>query len=112
MFGAILTARLDTLLPRLLPPGVSGIDTELLMGSPQQIRALDPEVQGAVVEALSQSVSSVFLWAVPFAVIGLVLVILMPELPLRDTAHVSRMGGAAEDGDAGAAGDAGGPGAA
>lgn len=104
VFGAILSARLDTLLPRLLPEGASGIDTELLMGSPQQIRALDPEVQEAVVEALSQSVSSVFLWALPFAVIGLVLVILMPELPLRDTAHVSRMGGAAEDDGSGPAG--------
>ena len=58
------------------------------MGSPAQIRALPPDVQGAVVEAFAEGVSSVFLWAVPFALVGLVLVILVPELPLRDTAHI------------------------
>jgi EmrB/QacA subfamily drug resistance transporter len=87
ILGAILTARLNDLLPRLLPAG-SDIDPAALMGSPAQIRALPPDVQGAVVEAFAEGVSSVFLWAVPFALIGLVLVILVPELPLRDTAHI------------------------
>ncbi|MBU1492826.1 MAG: MFS transporter [Actinobacteria bacterium] len=87
IFGAILTARLDHLLPQLLPPG-SGIDPAALMGSPAQIHALAPEVQAAVVEAFSRGVSSVFLWAVPFAVIGFLVVLFIPEIPLRDTAHV------------------------
>lgn len=87
IFGAILTARLNDLLPKLLPAG-SGIDPATLMGSPAQIRALAPDVQAAVVEAFAQSVSAVFLWAVPFAVIGFLLVLFIPEIPLRDTAHV------------------------
>jgi hypothetical protein len=75
-------------MPRLLPIGSEGIDPGLLMGSPQQIRALDPAVQSAVVEAFARSVSAVFLFAVPIAVIGFFVVVFIPELPLRDTAHV------------------------
>jgi hypothetical protein len=52
VFGAILTARLGHWMPRLLPAGSEGIDPRLLMGSPEQIRALDPVVQSAVVEPL------------------------------------------------------------
>jgi hypothetical protein len=88
VFGAILAARLDHWMPRLLPIGSEGIDPGLLMGSPQQIRALDPAVQSAVVEAFARSVSAVFLFAVPIAVIGFFVVVFIPELPLRDTAHV------------------------
>ena len=88
VFGAILTARLGHWMPRLLPAGSEGIDPALLMGSPEQIRALDPAVQVAVVESFARSVSAVFLWAVPIAVIGLVVVWFVPELPLRDTAYV------------------------
>jgi hypothetical protein len=43
-------------------------------------------------DAFSKGVSSVFLWAVPFALAGLVIVLLMPELPLRDTAHIGSNG--------------------
>ncbi len=93
IFGAILSARLNHILPRLLPAGSEGIDPALLMGSPQQIRALDSAVQAAVVEAFSHSVSAVFFWAVPIALIGFLVVLFIPELPLRDTAHV---GGHAE----------------
>ncbi|HAX81041.1 MAG TPA: MFS transporter [Actinobacteria bacterium] len=88
VFGAILTARLGHWMPRLLPAGSEGIDPALLVGSPEQIRALDPAVQVAVVESFARSVSAVFLWAVPIAVIGLVVVWFVPELPLRDTAYV------------------------
>lgn len=91
VFGAILNARLTSLLPRLLPPG-SDVDPSLLMGSPAQIRALDPPVQAAVVDGFGQAISTVFLWAVPIAVIALALLVMMPELPLRDTAHVGGHG--------------------
>lgn len=92
IFGAILTARLGHLLPRLLPAGAADLDPALLLGSPAQIRTLEPAVQGAVVEAFARSVSSVFLWAVPFAVMGFVLVVFLREIPLRDTAHVGSRG--------------------
>ncbi len=88
IFGAVLTARLNDLLPRLLPSGAAGIDPAVLMGSPEQIRALSPDVQRAVVDAFAGGVSSVFLWAVPFAALGFLIVLFIPEFPLRDTAHV------------------------
>jgi len=103
IFGAILTARLNHLLPQLLPTGAAGIDPSLLMGSPEQIRALSPDVQAAVVEAFSRAVSSVFLWAVPFAVIGFFVMVFIPELPLRDTAYVGNTDPPPEAGTQGAA---------
>jgi hypothetical protein len=40
------------------------------------------------VEALSASITGVFAVAIPFAVVALLLVLFLPELPLRDTVHV------------------------
>jgi len=96
LFGAILSARLAYHLPRLLPPGSAIPDPTRLTGSPAQIRLLPPDVQGAVAEALARSIVGVFRWAIPFALVSFLLVIAMPEHPLRDTAHI----GAAPDGPA------------
>lgn len=52
------------------------------------IRTLPPDVQQAVIEAFARSVAVVFLWAIPFAVVAFLLVLGIPELPLRDTAHI------------------------
>jgi hypothetical protein len=38
--------------------------------------------------AFSEAITGVFAIALPFTLIALVLVIVLPELPLRDTAHV------------------------
>ncbi|HEX5630045.1 MAG TPA: MDR family MFS transporter [Acidimicrobiia bacterium] len=100
VFGAILSARLLYWLPRLLPTGSDNLDPSLLLGSPEQIRSLDPAVQAAVVEAVARSVSAVFLWAVPIAVVGLIVVVFIPELPLRDTAHVGAHAAAPGAGEA------------
>ncbi len=88
LFGAILTGRLAYYLPRLLPPGSEGIDPSRLTGSPAQIRALPPDVQAAVADALARSIVTVFRWAIPFAVISFLLAVAIPEHPLRDTAHI------------------------
>jgi Na+/melibiose symporter-like transporter len=88
LFGAILSGRLAYYLPRLLPPGGSALDPARLTGSPAQIRTLPPDVQAAVAEALARSIVTVFRWAIPFALISLLLVLAIPEHPLRDTAHV------------------------
>jgi len=88
LFGAIMTGRLAYHLPRLLPPGAEGIDPSRLTGSPAQIRALPPDVQAAVADALARSITTVFRWAIPFAVISFLLALALPEHPLRDTAHI------------------------
>jgi EmrB/QacA subfamily drug resistance transporter len=84
IFGAIMAGRLNHWLPRLLPDG-NGVDPATVMGSPEFIRALPPDVQSAVVDAFSRSIGSVFLWAVPIAAIAFVLVLFLPEIPLRET---------------------------
>ena len=96
-FGAIMSSRLDHWLERLGPSvAQAGIDPATLQGSPAAIAALPPEVRQVVAEAFARSISTVFLVAVPFAIVALVLVLLLEEKPLRDTVHVAG-GGAAED---------------
>jgi EmrB/QacA subfamily drug resistance transporter len=90
IFGAIFTNRLAYHLPRLLPanlPG-AGVDANALQGSPGQIRALPAAVQEAVVEAVARSLHVVFLSAVPVIAIGFLVVLLLTERPLRESAHI------------------------
>jgi EmrB/QacA subfamily drug resistance transporter len=90
VFGAIFTNRLAYHLPRLLPsnlPG-AGVDASALQGSPGQIRALPAPVQEAVVEAVARSLHVVFLSAVPVIAIGFLVVLLLAERPLRESAHI------------------------
>jgi EmrB/QacA subfamily drug resistance transporter len=91
VFGAIFANRLAYHLPRLLPSG-AGVDASALQGSPGQIRALPGPVQEAVVEAVARSLHVVFLSAVPVIAIGFLVVLLLAERPLRESAHI---GGAA-----------------
>jgi MFS family permease len=90
VFGAIFANRLAYHLPRLLPsnlPG-AGVDANALQGSPGQIRALPAPVQEAVVEAVARSLHVVFLTAVPVIAIGFLVVLLLAERPLRESAHI------------------------
>lgn len=91
LFGAILTSQLVTRLAPLLPAGSSG-DLQDLTGSPELIGQLPPAIRGEVVEAFSHAITTAFTVAIPFLLLAFLLVIFLPELPLRDTAHV----GAAE----------------
>jgi MFS family permease len=87
LFGAILTSRLITRLAHRLPAGSRG-DLRDLTGSPELIAQLPPEVRVDVVEAFSHAITTAFTVAVPFLLLALLLMIFLPELPLRDTAHV------------------------
>lgn len=60
-----------------------------LTGSPAMLAELPTEIQTPLVEALSTSITDVFLVGIPFALTALVLVLLLPELPLRDTPHLT-----------------------
>lgn len=90
VFGAILSARLSSELARLLPggAGIVGGEVDRLLNSPDAIRSLPPEISGAVIEAMANSVQSVFLVAVPVLVVGFAASWLLEEIPLRDTVHV------------------------
>lgn len=87
VFGAIMSASLATRLRGALPGGAD-IDPSAIQGSPQTILALEPEVRDVVVTAFSDSVSMVFVVGVPLSIVAFVLMLLVPERPLRETRHV------------------------
>ena len=87
LIGAIFASRLAVHLAELLPTGTN-VESEDLIGSPALIVGLSQPVQDAVVEAFSRSLSTAFAAAVPILVAGFVLLLLLPELPLRDRPNI------------------------
>ncbi len=93
LFGAVLSARLAYWLPELLPAGAAAeLDPSTLQGSPEVIAALPADVHAAVVEAYANSIETVFLLAIPLAILGFLLMWFLPERPLRETVHVAGVG--------------------
>jgi predicted MFS family arabinose efflux permease len=91
LFGAVLINRLQHNLSVQLPsgrPGQAPVDVGSLEGAPQQLRALPGPIVHAVLEAFSRSYQVVYRWAIPFAVATFLLALLLPEAPLRTSAHV------------------------
>jgi EmrB/QacA subfamily drug resistance transporter len=104
VFGAIMSNRLEFHIRRLLPEGAidrvtggSEAGLSALLGSPEQIRNLPPEVVAAVTEGISRSLHAVFLWAIPVALVGLVVGLFLREQQLRTTVHVGTAAAMGED---------------
>ena len=90
VFGAILNTRMAEELPRLVPAAAlaqAGGRTSQLLSSPAQIRLLPPAVMNGIIKALTRSIHSVFLWAIPLLLAGFVLSWFLDEIPLRETVH-------------------------
>jgi len=86
MFGAVLSTTLASNLTRLVPASaLAGVPIDQLARSPVLIAQLPPETHAGVVQAFSDSITLGFLVAVPIVVVAFILVLWMPELPLRDT---------------------------
>jgi hypothetical protein len=83
VFGAVLSDRLNSELSSNLGRAARGIDPALLRGSPEQIAQLPERVQHGVIESFSNALSAVFLAAVPIAILAFVVMLFLPELPLR-----------------------------
>ncbi len=89
VFGAVLSATLASNLMKFVSPAdLAGVPIGQLTSSPQLIAQLPPGTRAGVVQAFSNSITLGFLVAVPIAVAAFLLVLLMPELPLRETAAV------------------------
>jgi EmrB/QacA subfamily drug resistance transporter len=85
IFGTIFASRLgdklaDALAGRSLPPGV---DVNALQSDPRGIGALPPAVRGPVLHAFSSSITDVFLYAAPVALVAFVLAWFLREDKLR-----------------------------
>jgi EmrB/QacA subfamily drug resistance transporter len=83
VFGAVLSGRLNAELSANLGRAARRIDPALLRGSPDQIAGLPEKVQHGVIESFADALSTVFLAAVPIAILAFVIVLFLPELPLR-----------------------------
>jgi EmrB/QacA subfamily drug resistance transporter len=87
VFGALLSDRLGRYIPqRLVDAGVEaprgGVSRDLL-GTPDAISALPGPVRDAVLGGFADSLSDIYTIAIPVALLGFVVVLFLPELPLR-----------------------------
>lgn len=83
VFGAIFPGRLDTWLPRELPQGAGQIDAQNLQASPDTLASLPPALADGVAEAVAHSLNTVFLVAAPLALLALIVLLFLQEVPLR-----------------------------
>jgi EmrB/QacA subfamily drug resistance transporter len=90
VFGAVFNVHITDELTRRLPPGIGelGDGAARLLNSPEQIRQLPPALRTAVVDAVASSVSTVFLFATPVLLAGVVITLFLRQIPLRESAHV------------------------
>jgi EmrB/QacA subfamily drug resistance transporter len=101
IFGSVLNNRLDHHLPRLVSPdALQGIDSATLTASPERLAMLPPAVLDGVREAFAMSLETVFLLAVPLALLAFALSWFLPHVELQERAPISREGGEGEE-DAG-----------
>jgi len=86
IFGTIFANRLSYWMPRLIPSkaGSHLSHGNLLHMTPAQLRALPPAVHHGLTYAFSNSIHSVFLWAIPFAIAGFLITLLLKEIPLSE----------------------------
>jgi EmrB/QacA subfamily drug resistance transporter len=80
LLGAILATQLNVNVQRLMP-GIAALDSI----SPQALAGLSPSLRAAYTEAFVASLSTVFLVAAAIAFFGLLIALLLPERPLRET---------------------------
>jgi EmrB/QacA subfamily drug resistance transporter len=90
--GAIFSNRLRDELKRLLPASVSAHANPGSEVNPKQIDRLTPALHSAYLHAFTKSLSSVFLVAAGFAVVGFALTWFIQELKLRDTVATGDLG--------------------
>jgi hypothetical protein len=89
VLGAVFAARLGAELAASLPSSLTGrLDPASLAETPAVIARLEPAVREAVVGGIASALDTVFVAAIPLAAAGFVLALLLPEIPLRDTAYI------------------------
>lgn len=95
IFGAIFSNRLTTTLADAFPngaPGAAGGGGSGEGVNPAAIQHLPPAIRVDFVDAYAQALQTVFLVAVPIALVGFALTWLLREVPLRRTVETSGLG--------------------
>ncbi|ORB57124.1 MFS transporter [Mycolicibacterium rhodesiae] len=83
IFGSLFSNFLADRLPAAL--AASGASPEVAQ-SPQALHKLSPAAAAPIVDAYADSLSKVFLFAAPVAIVGFVLALFLKQVPLRDAA--------------------------
>lgn len=89
-FGSILVNRLAYSMPRFLPSGVTvpaSLANGAVSGSPAALNSLPPVIHAALLQAFVSSLHVMFLAAIPFALVALVIAFFLPEKPLKSAVH-------------------------
>jgi EmrB/QacA subfamily drug resistance transporter len=90
LFGAVLVARLDHWLPRLLPGRHLNAATASAMSDPENLRKLSPTLRIGITDSFVNSLHSVFLAGIPMLVIALIVAIALKEIPLGSKSAIDR----------------------
>ncbi|WP_369056163.1 MDR family MFS transporter [Kineococcus terrestris] len=85
--GAVFTSRLTDRLVTLFPAGAGEQSATSL--TPEIVRNLPPEVAGGVVDAYASSLTPIFGWMVPVFLLGTLIALFLPEVPLASTTALS-----------------------
>ncbi|MQY04275.1 putative multidrug resistance protein MdtD [Actinomadura sp. RB68] len=93
-FGTVFANHLESNMTELARKGElpRGFDPAAAQGNPKLIEKLPPQVRGDFLHAYADAIQTVFLWAVPIALIACVLTWFMKETPLRATAQATDYG--------------------
>jgi EmrB/QacA subfamily drug resistance transporter len=91
LFGAIFNYGLSSALAQRLGGDVSAA-LGLASSDPAALAQLPPAIHAELVHAYAASLQTVFVAAAPFALVALVLALLLPEVPLRQTTHATDPG--------------------
>ncbi len=84
IFGAVMVNGIDRNLAETLPPGsAGGIDPAQLTNSMSTINSLPTDIRDLVLGAFTNSLSNVFLTAVPILVVAFVLALFLKDARLR-----------------------------
>ncbi len=92
VFGALLTHRLRDTIPAQLT--AAGVPPEQIkggglsrLGTPDAINHLAEPIHTAITSGFAEALQTVFLAAVPLAVLGALVLLFLREIPLRTTQH-------------------------
>ena len=88
VFGTIYSNSLSDKISQASGQLPAGVDPQLL-ATPAGVHALPEPFKTAVVDAYASSLQTVFRWAVPVAILAVLIALLLKEVPLRDTARAA-----------------------
>ncbi|ORA79502.1 MFS transporter [Mycolicibacter kumamotonensis] len=81
VFGSLFVNFLDRRLASAL--NTAGLAADAA-ASPEAVHRLSPQQAAPIVQAYAESLGQVFLWAAPVALLGFVLALFLPEVPLKE----------------------------